>query len=228
MQFGSHEVVVTEASELSRDAREALGGDAVNEAKTVISTRLDMIGWRCNTITFTVSPSPRAVLKLLYVFNVATPSDLAIGAPLKARHLLRLSSLATRYSRAIVALRPFSGSFGKNAGGPNVSKAAIRHVSRAAFADILAWRSVLRSACQSPRILEIPARWLELADAPPQVQAARADIQVWVDAHGGGGIGIGHEHAIGNMHPDAGTTVVPPVCEHREHREERGIFGGKR
>ena len=108
MQFGSHELVVNEATLVADDTRAALGADAVNEAKTVISTRLDMIGWRCNTIAFTVSPSPRAVLKLIYVFDVATPHDLSVGQQFTARHLLRLSSLATRYSRAIVPLRPFS------------------------------------------------------------------------------------------------------------------------
>ena len=190
MQFGSQELVVLEATRVAEDARAALGADAVNENKTIISTRLDMIGWRCNTIAFTISPSPRAILKLIYVFEVATPRELSIGHPFKARHLLRLSSLATRYSRAIVPLRPFSGSFGKNAGGPMVNKAAVRHLTRAALADILAWRSALRCACTNPRVLEVPARWLALADAPAHEQAARADVQVWFDAHGGGGIGL--------------------------------------
>ena len=34
-------------------------------------------------------------------------------------------------------LRPFSGSFGKNAGGPMINKAAVQHLTRAALADIL-------------------------------------------------------------------------------------------
>jgi hypothetical protein len=190
MQFGAHDLVTDEADMVAKDARNALGADAVNESKTIISTRLDMIGWRCNTIVFTVSPSPRAVLKLIYVFEVMTPQSLSIGHPFTARHLLRLSSLATRYSRAIVPLRPFSGNFGKNAGGPTANKSAVRRLTRAALADILAWRNVLQRACADPRILEVPARWLALADAPCHEQASRAHVQVWVDAHGGGGIGM--------------------------------------
>ena len=190
MQFGSRELVVREAADLATDARAALGHDAVNDAKTVISTRFDTIGWRCNTIAFTIAPSPRAVLKLLYVFNVATPQAIAIGHPIKARHLLRLSSLATRYSRAIVPLRPFSASFGRNAGGTNINKAAVRHLTGAALTDITAWRAVLRTATHNPRVLEVPARWLSVADAPPDVQIANADVQVWADSQGNGGIGV--------------------------------------
>ena len=190
MQFGSRALVEREAVALSDDARAALGHDAVNDAKTIISTRFDTIGWRCNTVAFTVSPSPRAILKLIYVFNVATPQSIQIGSPIKARHLLRLSSLATRYSRAIVPLRPFSGSFGRNAGGALVNKAAVRHLTGAALTDIIAWRSVLRVATHNPRVLEIPARWLSLADASADAQIAKADVQVWADSHGGGGIGV--------------------------------------
>jgi hypothetical protein len=129
MQFGSHALVLREAEAFSADARAALGHDAVNDAKTIVSTRFDTIGWRCNTIAFTISPSPRAILKLIYVFNVATPMTLTIGSPIQARHLLRLSSLAVRYSRAIVPLRPFSGNFGRNAGGTLINKAAVRRLS---------------------------------------------------------------------------------------------------
>ena len=174
---------------LAADARAALGHDAVNDVKTIVSTRFDTIGWRCNTVAFTISPSPRAILNFIYVFNVATLS-LVIGSPIKARHLLRLSSLATRYSRAIVPLRPFSGSFGRNAGGAQVNKAAVRHLTGAALIDIIAWRSVLRAAIHDPRVLEVPARWLSLADADADAQIAKADIQVWANSHGSGGIGV--------------------------------------
>ena len=63
-----------------------------------------------------------------------------------------------------------------------VNKAAVRHPTRTALADIL--------ACTNPGVLEVPARWLALADAPAHEQAARADVQVWVDAHGGGDIAL--------------------------------------
>jgi len=69
------------------------------------------------------------------------------------------------------------------------SKAALRHLTRAALADILAWRSVLQRACVDSRVLEVPARWLALADALAHEQAAQADVRVWVDAYGVGGIG---------------------------------------
>ena len=45
MQFRAHELVVKEATMIAEDARAALGADAVNEVKTIISNRLDMIGW---------------------------------------------------------------------------------------------------------------------------------------------------------------------------------------
>jgi hypothetical protein len=54
MQFGSREFVIREAESFSADARAALGHDAVNDAKTIVSTRFDTIGWRCNTIAFTI------------------------------------------------------------------------------------------------------------------------------------------------------------------------------
>ena len=36
----------------------------------------------------------------------------------------------------------------------------------------------------------MPAKWLGLADASADVQAAKSDIQAWADSHGGGGIGV--------------------------------------
>ena len=158
MRFGSRELVERKAADIAADARAALGQDAVNDAKTIISTKFDTIGWRCNTVAFTLAPSPRAALKLLYVFNVATPLSLTIGSPVKARHLLRLSSLATRYSRPIAPLRPFAASFGRNASGTQVKKAAVRHLSGAALMDITAWSTVLQIATHNPRVLEVPAR----------------------------------------------------------------------
>ena len=73
MQFGSRELVEREAADLAADAHAALGHDAANDAKTMISTRFDTIVWRCNTVAFAIASSPRAFLKLLYVLNVATP-----------------------------------------------------------------------------------------------------------------------------------------------------------
>ena len=193
MRFGSRELVEREAADLAADARAALGHDAVNDAKKIISTRFDTIlGWRCNTVAFTIAPSPRAVLKLLYVFNVATPPSLAIGSPVKARHLLRLSSLAT-WSREIVPLRPFSASLGRTAGGTLVNKAAVRHLTGAALTDIIAWRTTLQAAVHNPRVLEVLARWLSLANVATDVQVAAADVQVWADSHGNGGIGTSWE-----------------------------------
>ena len=66
----------------------------------------------------------------------------------------------------------------------------MRHVTGAALTDIIAWRTVPRVATHNPRVLEVPARWLSLADADTDVQVASADIQVWTDSHGNGGIGV--------------------------------------
>jgi hypothetical protein len=125
IQFGPKHVLESEIDAFSADAREALGSSAVNAAKTTLSTAFDTIGWRFNTIEGTVSPSPRAVMKLIYIFNVATPPETKAGSPVKVRHLQRLSALAIRYSLAIVPLRPFSAAFAKNAGGPLVPRGAL-------------------------------------------------------------------------------------------------------
>jgi hypothetical protein len=72
----------------------------------------------------------------------------------------------------------------------HINKAAVRHLTGAALADIIAWRSVLRAATANPRVLQVPAKWLSLADAGPEVQIANADVQVWADSHGHGGTGV--------------------------------------
>ena len=186
IQFGSRQVIMDEVERFAKDARAAMGDAAINDAKTVTSTRLDTIGWRCDTIQATVAPSPRAVLKLIYVFNVLTGPDLVAGSLITVRHLQKLSSLAIRYSRAIVPLRPFSAAFAKNSGGHTAPKSATRHLSRAAYVDILAWRRMLELGAADPRLLAVKARWLEIDAYPPEHQAAIADVRVWVDAQGGG------------------------------------------
>jgi hypothetical protein len=190
IQFGSKQRVETEVDNFSADAREALGPTAVNAAKTIISTAFDAIGWRFNTIDGTVAPSPRAVLKLIYVFNVATPPGIKVGHPIKVRHLQCLSALAIRYSLAIVPLRPFSAAFAKNAGGLQADMSATRRLSRPAYADILAWRRALELGTTDPNRLTVRASWIANSDAPPQIQSARADVRIWVDSQGHGGIGV--------------------------------------
>ena len=106
------------------------------------------------------------------------------------RHLQRLSSLAIRYSRAMVALRPFSNQFAKNTGGPDMQPNAVRHLSRPAYADLLAWRRALELAVADPSRLTVRATWLALAAASPPNQAACADVRIWVDSQGTGGIGV--------------------------------------
>ena len=143
-----------------------------------------------NTIEGTIGPSPRAVLKLIYVFNIATPDDIKAGSLVKVRHLQRLSALAIRYSRAIMPLRTFSALFAKNSGGVQADRSATRHRSRPAFADVLAWRRALELGTADPRRLAVRASWVAMDAAPAQIQAARADIQIWVDAQDHGGIGV--------------------------------------
>ena len=198
-------------------ARAAFGDTAVNAGKTVLSTSFDTIGWRFNTIEGTVAPSPRAVLKLIYVFNVATPPEAKAGTLVKVRHLQRLSALAIRYSRAIVPLRPFSASFAKNSGGTQSNRAATRHLSRPAHADIIAWRRALELGVADPRRLSVRASWVAMDAAPPHVQAARADIQIWVDAQGHGGIGV---YAPGRAWDEA---IVPDTTYYRSSGEPAAI-----
>ena len=81
IQFGSRQLIMAEVDDFSTDARAAMGIAVINDTKTVTSTRLDTIGWRCDTIRATVSPSPRAVLKLIYVFSVLTGPDVVTGVP---------------------------------------------------------------------------------------------------------------------------------------------------
>ena len=189
VQFGPRQTLEAEIEAFSSDARGALGPTAVNDAKTILSTSFDTIGWRFNTIEGTVTPSPRAFLKLGYAFCMATPPDIKAGATMKVCHLQRLSSLAIRYSWAIVPLRPFSGAFARNTGGPDMDRNAIRHLSRPACADILAWRSALELAVGDQR-RTVRAAWLALDSAPSQEQAARADVRIRVDSQENGGIGV--------------------------------------
>ena len=164
-----------------------------------------------------MAPSPRAVLKLIYVFNVATPPEAKAGTLVKVRHLQRLSALAIRYSRAIVPLRPFSASFAKNSGGTQSNRAATRHLSRPAHADIIAWRRALELGVADPRRLSVRASWVAMDAAPPHVQAARADIQIWVDAQGHGGIGV---YAPGRAWDEA---TVPDTTYFRSSGETSAI-----
>ena len=190
VQFGARLRLEDEIEKFSSDACGTLGPTAVNHAKTVLSTCFDTIGWRFNTIEGTVSPSPRAIIKLIYVFSVATPPDIKAGAPMKVRQLQRLSLLAIRYSLAMMPLRPFSSAFAKNTGDANADRDAVRHLSRLAHADILAWRRALELGAHNPKLLTIRASWLAIDAMPPHEQATCADHLVWVDAQGQGGIGV--------------------------------------
>ena len=167
VQFGSRPLLEAEIVAFSTDARGVLGPTAVNDAKTILSTPFDTIGWRFNTVEGTVAPSPPALLTLIYVFCVTTPRDIKAGATMKVRHLKRLRSLAIRYSRAMMPLRHSAHAFAKNTGGPDMDRNAVRHLSRPAYADLLAWRRDLELAVTDPSKFTVHAAWLALDVAPP-------------------------------------------------------------
>ena len=60
VQFGARNVLEAEIENFTQDARATIGVLAVNDAKTVLSTAFDTIGWRFKTIARTIAPSPCA------------------------------------------------------------------------------------------------------------------------------------------------------------------------
>jgi hypothetical protein len=190
VQFGTEDQIMNESKSYADTARALLGDDAVNDSKTLYGQVIDAIGWRCDTRTMVIAPSAKAFLKLFNLFFVVVPMDATPSTALPVKVIQKLCSYATRYSTALMALKPFSAEFGRNAGGMQTRPHAVRRLSRQSIADIQAWRTALEMLFNSSKGLAVPMRWLALEDALPEEQAKHADTVAWADATGNGGLGV--------------------------------------
>ena len=105
--FGTEKQVDDEVNAFMKDARTLLGHDAIQESKNNRGTRIDAIGWRCDTNDWTVAPSARVIVKLVNVFINELPYTLTS----ETKQLMRMSSYAMQYSAAILPMRPCTTSF---------------------------------------------------------------------------------------------------------------------
>lgn len=152
-------------------------GDAIQHSKLVLLKHTcDIIGWSISTIHWQISPSSKAIRKLVYVFFVVTPAD---PVRLTVRAIQRLQGLTCRYSEGIPLLKPFSHSFVnalRNLSNP-ARKEQLRRVSTTMKQDVWVWRCILQILVLAPQRLSCPVQWLT-----DRMQTLTTPYVVYVDA----------------------------------------------
>lgn len=137
----------TEVASGTNLLREIISDDAVNSNKDVLSTTVDILGIRVNTITERTGLSFRSYLKLCYVLFVVLPLRIDTNTILPLKTVQCVASLFCRYGNFIPLLRYSASVFFillKGAMRP------ARRLSKIQVDCITLWRSVLSYAfCNS-------------------------------------------------------------------------------
>jgi hypothetical protein len=119
-----------------------LGPKSVAYDKEEVSTdaqpRLDAIGYTFDLELQTVSLTERNIRKTQYAFFAV---DLSEGAKIEVRMILKLASLASRYSSVAMELRPLCNSLHHCAAGKRLHSSVV--LSNAAKRTIAVWRAML-------------------------------------------------------------------------------------
>jgi hypothetical protein len=151
IKVGSKRILVQMGKLSSRVIRTALGEDAVNGSKSIISTRTTTLGVLSDFANKTAAPGWRAFLKLSYVFYFLLPLQVSVTTKVSLRLIQAIAQLTLRYSTYIPVLRSTaSGFFASIRGG----KGNHRLLSQRQVDDILLWRSVLFVAVTHAGILQ--------------------------------------------------------------------------
>ena len=118
----------------------------------------NLIGWFVNLETATIRPNDKGIRKLFYVFFFKVDID-ARDIQWSLNTVQTISSLAERYSHAILAMRPFVFVF-QNILQKMEGKGmhALRRPSSAAVQAVILWRTVALIMVIDPLYLEVPLR----------------------------------------------------------------------
>jgi len=200
--FGTEKQVDDEVNAFMKDVRVLLGHDAIQESKNIRGTRIDAIGWRCDTNDWTVAPSARAIIKLVNVFINELPNMLTSETKVTVKQLMRMSSYAIRYSAAILPMRPYTTSFAINIRGHHGGVMAKRRLLNRTRADIEMWRTLMCMMFNDATIIKVPIEWpiIEAHNENGDCTEKGADIVIYTDAqktHGGIGVYIPNVTWIG-------------------------------
>jgi hypothetical protein len=156
------------------------GDDARDASKSRSSRELQLLGWQFLDEFNIVRPNTKGWFSLLALFFHNIPWNITKKCKLPVRMLQRLGSYASRYSQAFPALRPYChGFYGDTRGARSF---ATRRISTRTAQDVWMWRMFLAIAYHHPHAMATPLHWPTLSHADPDVQAAAADLIVYVDA----------------------------------------------
>jgi hypothetical protein len=136
------------------------GADAINTLKSVLPCSVaEAIGWILDLLRGLIYPNEKGIKKLAGVFFAV---DLAGRIPTKTFQIM--ASLASRYSLAIIGMRPFVQSFyAESASGKP------RFMSAESKNNVLMWRAVSLVLLCDPRALAVPLSFLRRGHQPTHV-----------------------------------------------------------
>lgn len=136
------------------------GDDAINELKSVLPCSVaEAIGWVLDLLRGLIYPNDKGIKKLVGVFFAVD-----IVGRVSCKTLQVMASLASRYSLAILGMRPFVQSFFAESahGKPRFLSAESRN-------SILVWRAVSLVLLSNPRALAVPLAFLRRGHSPTHV-----------------------------------------------------------
>jgi len=197
--IGSAPFVEREASRFVADAMAIVGEDAINGAKTLLGTRIDIIGMSVDlTANHSIGLSSTIYLKLVCAMFVMLDMDVAVGTRVSIKTLQSVASRALRSADVVHVMAAYSRGFSDNLRG--VPKGATEvELTRRAFEDLQMWRVTLELGFRDGRWLRVPIRvpllhrFLPSEDAVQRAhrQAGLADLVVFADAC------TSHNHGMG-------------------------------
>jgi hypothetical protein len=130
---------------------QAFGPDGINFAKSVLPSRCtDFIGWLIDLDTESIRPNQKGIEKIVMAFF---SFDMTAAHPLRTYQVL--ASLACRYSRGILGMRPFVQPLYAMTRGSNKSNAR-RSATSAVKLAVAMWRAMGLVLLNNPSALAIP------------------------------------------------------------------------
>ena len=158
------------------------GEDAINIDKSILPCRVcDCIGWTVDLDNEVIYPNEKGRNKLVSAFFGVDLTKI-----LSIKVLQRLGSLSSRYSVALIGLRPFVNPFFQC-----ISEGRDRHATSEVRACVLVWRAVALVLMSNPVSLAVPLLYVSSRMRP-------VDFIVTSDA-GPLGLGVVVRSAAGNI-----------------------------
>jgi len=135
-----------------------LGPNGLSDKSFGPSPTGEVIGWYIDLTVGTIRPSDRGIRKLALVFLTLDISSSDLRWPLQTCQVA--ASLAERYSRGIIAMRPFVEPLialtRTAAKAPSSSPKSFRKVSSLAKMSVVIWRAVVIILLSHPERLAVP------------------------------------------------------------------------